>query len=194
MSFAFTPDDKLPEVIHVQARRFGDARGWFMETYREKAFREGGVDVSLVQDNHARSQDRGTVRGLHFQTGAHAQAKLIRCVRGRILDVVVDIRPSSPRFGQYTGVELAANDGRQLYVPAGFAHGYCTLEDETEVAYKTSAYYAPQAEGGIAHDDPAIGIDWQIPRDERVLSEKDQRLPSLAEYRAMLAQMEADAP
>lgn len=193
MPFVFKPDGTLPEVIHVQARKCGDARGWFAETYREHAFREGGVAASFVQDNHARSEERGTVRGLHFQTGEHAQAKLVRCLRGRILDVAVDIRPESPRFGMFTSVELSEGDGRQLYVPVGFAHGYCTLDEGTEVAYKTSTYYAPQAEGGIAHDDPAIGIDWRVPPADRILSDKDRALPTLSDYRTMLEQMEPEA-
>ena len=181
MPFVFKPDEKLPEVIHVHPLRFGDARGWFSETYRADEFQAAGIEGAFIQDNHSRSASQGTLRGLHFQIAPHAQAKLVRCVRGRILDVAVDIRKGSPRFGQATSVELSAQDGAQLYIPVGFAHGFCTLDDDSEVAYKTDAYYAPDYERGIAHDDPAIGIDWPFPPDARILSDKDRELPLLAE-------------
>lgn len=187
MPFEFKPDALLPEIIHVRAQRFGDARGWFAESFRSGVFAAAGIPGPFVQDNHSRSADRGTIRGLHFQSKPHAQGKLVRCVMGRILDVAVDIRKDSPRFGKAMSVELTAEGGEQLFIPRGFAHGFCTLEDDTEVVYKTDAYYAPDHDCGIAHDDPAIGIDWPIPPSARILSDKDQKLPRLAEIVELVA-------
>lgn len=152
-----------------------------METYREAAFRQLGIEAAFVQDNEAMSLERGTLRGLHFQAPPHAQAKLVRVLRGAIFDVAVDIRNGSPSFGRWLGVRLDDEAGEQLYIPAGFAHGYCTLEPRTVVAYKCDAYYDAPTEGGLLYSDPAIGIQWPMPVERMILSEKDRGLPTLAE-------------
>ena len=170
----------IPDVILVTPKRHGDARGFFSETYRADAFAEAGISGPFVQDNHAYSQQAGVLRGLHFQKPPHAQAKLVRCTQGAIYDVAVDIREGSPTYGRYIGAELSAETGAQLYVPEGFAHGYLTLTRDCHVQYKTSAYYAPETEGGLAWDDPEIGIEWPIEGLEITLSEKDKILPSLS--------------
>jgi dTDP-4-dehydrorhamnose 3,5-epimerase len=154
----------------------GDARGFFIETYRESALRELGVTDSFVQDNHSRSR-QGIVRGMHFQPG---QAKLVRCVRGAILDVIVDIRRGSPQFGEARGFQLDDTDHHQLYVPDGFAHGFCVLSELADVAYKTSAYYDPGSEAGFAFDDPEVAIEWPSEL-ELIASERDRSAPRLAE-------------
>jgi dTDP-4-dehydrorhamnose 3,5-epimerase len=164
----------------VSARRFGDARGVFAETYSRRDFAALGIPDAFVQDNFSRSVPVGTVRGLHFQTAPEPQAKLVRVTRGRILDVAVDLRPGSPGFGRHVAVELSAENGLMLYVPVGFAHGFATREPETEVAYKVTGYYAPACDAGIAWDDPALGIAWGVAPGEATLSDKDRRLPRLA--------------
>lgn len=174
------PDPALPEVLHLRAARHGDARGWFSETFNEAAFRAAGVPAEFVQDNHSRSAEAGTLRGLHYQSPPHAQGKLLRCVRGRLLDVIVDIRAGSPRFGQHTAFELDEAGGAQVYVPEGFAHGFCTLEPGTEVIYKVTRYYAPEHDFGIAFDDPALGIRWPFPAEALTLSARDRKHPRLA--------------
>lgn len=171
----------IPAVKIITTRRFGDARGFFTETWNRKRFAEAGIDLDFVQDNHSLSGPAGTVRGLHFQSPPFAQDKLVRVVRGRILDVAVDIRRSSPTYGRHVAVELSAGNGRQLLVPVGFAHGFCTLEPDTEVLYKVSAYYAPEHDHGIAFDDPDLGIAWPVVPGAAVLSEKDRHHPRLAE-------------
>jgi dTDP-4-dehydrorhamnose 3,5-epimerase len=164
----------------IEPRRHGDARGWFMETYSERAFTERGIAHRFVQDNHSMSAERWTLRGLHYQAPPHGQAKLVRCLRGRIFDVAVDLRAGSPTFGRWTGVELSAENGRQLFVGIGFAHGFLTLEEGCEVAYKVSDLYAPECEGGVRWDDPRVAIGWPLPPGVRpLLSEKDEALPSL---------------
>ncbi|WP_411289116.1 dTDP-4-dehydrorhamnose 3,5-epimerase [Phenylobacterium sp.] len=168
----------LPEVLLITPRRHGDARGWFSETWSRKAMLEAGVDADFVQDNQAFSARRGTLRGLHFQMAPHAQAKLVRVLRGAIYDVAVDIRQGSPTFGRWVGAELTAERGEQIWVPRGFAHGYCTLSDDTELVYKVDALYAPQAEGGLIWNDPDLGIDWPVAGDV-VTSDKDKTLPRL---------------
>ncbi len=170
----------LPGLKLVRPRRFGDARGWFVETYRRDLFAEAGIVDDFVQDNQSFSAARGTVRGLHLQKPPHAQAKLFRCIRGRILDVAVDLRRSSASFGRHVSVELDAQDGAALYIPIGFAHGFCTLTENVEVAYKVSAVHAPESEIGILWNDPALGIAWPV-GEEAVLSERDRRLPRLDE-------------
>ena len=170
----------IPDVILVTPKRHGDARGFFSETFRADTFAEAGIPGPFVQDNHAYSQQPGVLRGLHFQKPPHAQAKLVRCTQGAIYDVAVDIRRTSPTYGRYVGAELSAENGAQLYVPEGFAHGYLTLTPDCHVQYKTSAYYAPETEGGLAWDDPELGIDWPIEGLDIILSEKDKILPPLS--------------
>jgi dTDP-4-dehydrorhamnose 3,5-epimerase len=169
----------VSDVRLLTPRRFDDERGWFSETFNARALAAAGLDVDFVQDNRAFSHAVGTLRGLHFQVPPHAQAKLIGCVRGRIFDVVVDLRKNAPSYGKWVGAELTAENGKQLFVPVGFAHGYVTLEPDTEVFYKVSAYYAPDHEGGLRFDDPEIGIDWPLPASGAILSPKDRILPSL---------------
>ena len=171
----------LPDVKIIQPKKFGDHRGFFSETYSQKAFHEAGIDIVFVQDNHSLSAVVGTLRGLHFQSPPFAQDKLIRVPRGRILDIAVDIRASSPDFGKAVAVELSAENWLQVLVPAGFAHGFVTLEPDTEVLYKVSAPYAPDHDHGLAFDDPALGIDWGIPADRLSLSEKDRTHPCLVD-------------
>ncbi len=167
----------------IVPRRYGDARGWFMEVYSEPAFAAMGIDCRFTQDNHSLSAPRFTLRGLHFQTPPRGQDKLVRCIRGRIFDVAVDVRKGSPTFGRWVGAELSAENGHQLFIPIGFAHGFVTLEPDCEVSYKCSDTYAPDHDGGIRWDDPAIGIDWPIP-DGTVpeLSAKDTVQPMLADF------------
>jgi dTDP-4-dehydrorhamnose 3,5-epimerase len=169
----------LDGPLLIQTRRFADARGVFVETFSGRDAEALGVEEDWVQDNFSRSAHRGTVRGLHFQTAPHAQAKLVRVLRGAVLDVAVDIRPGSATFGRHIAVELSGENGMQLYVPAGFAHGFCTLGEDTEVAYKVSDYYAPACDAGLAWDDPDLGIAWPVGRDAAVLSDKDARQPRL---------------
>ncbi len=171
----------LPDVKIVTPRRFGDHRGFFCETWSRKAFAEAGIDLDFVQDNHSLSAAAGTLRGLHFQSPPAAQDKLVRCTRGRIRDVAVDIRRSSETFGKHVAVELSAENGRQLLVPVGFAHGFVTLEPDTEVQYKVTAPYAPENDEGLAFDDPALGIDWGLPTEALTLSDKDRKHPRLSE-------------
>lgn len=167
--------------IHVTPRRFGDSRGWFVESWNKARFEEWGITCDFVQDNHSLSAAKGTLRGLHFQTGEHVQAKLVRCLRGRVFDVAVDVRRDSPTFRQWVGVELSAERGNQLFVPPGYAHAFLTLEDACEVAYKVDAYYAPSADGGIAWNDPEVAIAWPLAAGELpLLSDKDAKLPTLA--------------
>lgn len=172
---------KLPEVLIVEPRRFGDARGWFVETWSQRDLAAAGISAVFVQDNHSYSAEVGTLRGLHYQRPPHAQDKLIRCTRGAIWDVAVDIRKGSPRYGQWVGVELTAENGRQLFVPKGFLHGFVTLAPQTEVQYKCSDYYAPDCDGSVRFDDPAIGVDWPLAGAAPVLSAKDVAAPLLSE-------------
>lgn len=171
----------LPDVKIVTPRRFGDHRGFFCETWSRRDFAEAGLDFDFVQDNHSLSAAVGTLRGLHFQSPPAAQTKLVRCTRGRILDIAVDIRHSSATFGRHVSVELSAESGRQLLVPVGFAHGFVTLEPNTEIQYKVTAPYTPQNDEGLAFDDPALGIDWGFPAEALTLSDRDRRHPRLSE-------------
>lgn len=175
----------LAGVIIVTPKRHGDARGFFSETYSRRDFAAIGVDGEFVQDNHSLSATVGTIRGLHFQTPPFEQGKLVRVARGRVLDVAVDLRRSSPTFGRHVAVELSAENGRQLWVPAGFAHGFCTLEPDTEVLYKVTGYYSREHDAGLAYDDPALGIDWPLPPSGPVLSDKDRAQPRLADLAAV---------
>lgn len=169
-------------VRRIQTRRFSDDRGWFSETYSAPKLLELGIETPFVQDNQSFSIPVGTIRGIHFQRPPYAQAKLVRCVRGKILDFAIDLRRGSPTFGKYVAAELTAENGDQLYVPVGFGHAFVTLEPNTEVAYKVSEIYAPQSDGGIIWNDPTIAIKWPLPVSGAVLSEKDKKLPSLAEF------------
>ncbi len=174
-------DAAIPGIKIVTPKKHGDARGFFSEVYNRTAFESVGLHFEFVQDNHSLSAAAGTLRGLHFQTSPFAQDKLIRVSRGRILDVAVDIRRSSPTFGKYVAIELSAENWRQLLVPIGFAHGFVTLDPETEVLYKTTAVYSADNDRGIAWDDPDIGITWPLPPAGPILSDKDRRWPRLRE-------------
>ena len=171
----------LPGVLVITPRRFGDARGWFEETWSARALAEAGFARPFVQDNHAMSARRGTLRGLHFQSPPHAQDKLLRCARGAILDVAVDIRRGSPTYGRSAAVELSEENGRQLLVPRGFAHGYLTLTDRADVLYKVTDAYAPETEGGLLWSDPALGINWPVAPEEAVVNARDAAWPTLTE-------------
>ena len=171
----------IPEVKIVTPKKFGDARGFFSEVYSRKAWAQAGLDYDFVQDNHSYSAEVGVIRGLHFQIAPFAQAKLVRVARGRILDVAVDLRAGSATYGRHVAVELSAENWRQLFVPVGFAHGFCTLEPHTEVLYKVTQVYSPAHDKGLAFDDPALGIDWGVDPAKAVLSDKDRRHPRLAE-------------
>ncbi len=172
----------------ILPRRHGDARGWFTETYNRDTFAGLGIDCIFVQDNHSLSAPPFTLRGLHFQTPPRAQDKLVRCIRGRIFDVAVDIRDGSPTRGQWVGAELSAENGLQLFVPVGFAHGFLTLEPDCEVVYKCSDTYAPDHDAGIAWDDRAVGIDWPLPAGTLPeLSAKDGVQPLLADFASPFA-------
>ncbi len=182
---------ELDSVFLMKPRRFEDERGVFFETYRRAVFAEHGLDLDFIQDNFSRSTHPGTVRGLHFQTPPHAQAKLVRCVRGAIRDVAVDLRAGSPTFGRHVAVELSAANGHALFVPAGFAHGFATLEPDCEVAYKVDAYYAPDHDAGLIWNDPALGIDWGVDDADAVLSPKDRALPGWADFETPFSFSEA---
>lgn len=169
-------------VIRITPKRFQDARGWFSETWRRDRYAAAGIDVDFVQDNHSYSRPAGTLRGIHFQTPPFAQAKLVRCLRGRIWDVAVDLRAGSPTYGEWVAAELTAERGEQLFVPGGFGHAFLTLEPDTEVAYKVDAVYAPECDGGIAWNDSDIAIDWPLPGAAPELSDKDAQLPRLKDF------------
>ena len=169
----------LPGVLIIEPRVFGDARGFFMETWNAGAFAAAGLDLAFVQDNHSRSQ-KGVLRGLHFQNPG-PQGKLVRVTSGAVYDVAVDLRASSPTFGRWTGVELSADNKRMFWVPEGFAHGFLTLEDNTDFLYKCTAPYAPHSEHTLAWDDPAVGIDWPDLGMAPIISDKDTRGASLAD-------------
>ena len=164
----------------IATKRHGDRRGFFAETYSRRKYSELGIEDEFVQDNHSLSREVGTLRGLHFQAPPHAQAKLVRCGRGALFDVAVDIRRGSPTYGQWQGYELTAKNGEQLYIPVGFAHGFVTLEPDSEIVYKCSDYYAPETEGAVKWNDPDIGIDWPTEADP-ILSDKDAVAPLLSE-------------
>lgn len=172
----------IPDVRVLIPGKFGDHRGFFSEVYNRRTLAEAGIAIDFVQDNHSRSAFRGTVRGLHFQTPPHAQDKLVRVVRGSVFDVAVDLRRSSPTYGRHVSVVLTAQAWNQILVPVGFAHGFMTLEPDTEVVYKVSDFYAPDHDEGLRWNDPALGIEWPIAEDEAVLSEKDRRQPGFAGF------------
>jgi len=171
----------LEGVFEIVPRKFGDHRGFFSETYSAKSLAEAGIDLQFVQDNHSYSAAKGVLRGLHYQLPPRAQDKLVRVVRGAILDVAVDIRKSSPTFGKWISLEVSAEKWNQILVPKGFAHGFVTLVENTEVVYKVTDYYSPEHDRSIRFDDPAIGIDWPIPASGVQLSDKDRNAPLLAD-------------
>ncbi|WP_099731302.1 MULTISPECIES: dTDP-4-dehydrorhamnose 3,5-epimerase [unclassified Acidovorax] len=178
----------IPDVVLIQPKVFGDARGFFFESFNQRVFNEAtGTSHQFVQDNHSRSA-KGVLRGLHFQLEPWAQGKLVRCVRGAVFDVAVDIRKNSPSFGQWVGAELTEENNQQLWVPPGFAHGFLTLSDTADFLYKTTAYYAPEAERSIAWNDPRIGVTWPETGDSPVLSNKDRDAPRLDDLIAILDQ------
>lgn len=164
-------------VMLVEPAVFGDHRGFFMESWSKRSFEEAGLYYDFVQDNHSRSTVKGTLRGIHFQRGQWAQAKLVRCVRGAVLDVAVDLRPESPTYKKWVAVELSAENKKQLLIPRRFGHGFVTLTDEVEFLYKADQFYAPGHEGGIRWNDPELNIDWGV--EAPVLSDKDRKLPWL---------------
>jgi dTDP-4-dehydrorhamnose 3,5-epimerase len=175
----------IPEVKVITPRRFGDHRGFFAEVYNRRALVAAGIDIEFVQDNHAYSAAAGTLRGLHFQKPPAAQTKLLRVLRGRVVDVAVDLRRGSPTFGGHVMVELSAAAGNQILCPKGFAHGILTLEPDTEVTYKVDAYFAPELDTGVRFDDPDLAISWPIPHQEIILSDKDRELPRLRDLPAI---------
>jgi dTDP-4-dehydrorhamnose 3,5-epimerase len=177
----------LMPVIIIKTQRFSDSRGWFCESYVDRRWKEYGVDAEFVQDNHSYSAAAETIRGIHFQTPPYAQAKLVRCVRGRIMDYAVDLRAGSPTFGKYMAAELSEKNGDQLFIPIGFGHAFITLEPDCEVIYKVSDYYYPECDGGIRWDCPGIDINWPLNGKQPSLSSKDRDLPLLAEFSSPFA-------
>ena len=171
----------IPDVLMLRPKRHGDARGYFVETFSDRNFRRQVADVAFVQDNEALSAQKGTVRGLHFQRRPSAQGKLVRALKGALFDVAVDIREGSPTFGRHVSALLTAETGDQLWVPPGFAHGYCTLEADSVIAYKVTDFYSVADDAGLAWDDPALGIEWPVGSGEALLSDKDMRQPKLSE-------------
>lgn len=169
----------IKDLIIIEPKVFGDNRGWFTESYSKKKFEDSGIEIEFVQENHSFSAKKGTLRGLHFQIAPKAQTKLVRCTRGRILDVAVDLRKSSNTYRKWVAVELTKKNKKQLLIPKGFAHGFVTLTDNVEVQYKVDEYYAPECDRSIRFDDPEIGVEWGI--DNPILSEKDLKAPSLAD-------------
>ena len=187
MSSILVEATAIPDVKIITPKKFGDHRGFFSEVYNRQAFAEAGIALDFIQDNHSLSAQVGTLRGLHFQSAPFAQDKLVRVPRGRILDVAVDIRKSSPTFGRHVAVELSAENWRQLLVPIGFAHGFVTLEPDTEVMYKVTNYYSAANDLGLAWDDPDLAIAWPLPPGGAVLSDKDRKHPRLRDLPAIFA-------
>lgn len=174
---------KLDGVVIIEPDVFGDNRGFFMESWNKKKMAEAGLDYDFVQDNHSKSTVKGTLRGIHFQKGDKAQAKLVRCVKGAVLDVAVDLRRNSPTFKQWVGVELSEENKKQLLIPRGFGHGFVTLTDDVEFLYKADNYYAPEADAGIRWNDPEIGVEWGV--EKPLLSEKDKNNPFLEDCKEL---------
>ena len=176
-------DTEIEDVKIIEPDCFGDHRGWFMETYSTNKFKEIGIDNDFVQDNHSMSQKKGTLRGLHFQNNPYAQAKLVRCTKGKVIDVAVDIRKGSPTYKKWVSVELTAENKRMFYIPCGFAHGFLCLSDDVEFQYKVDNLYSKECDRGIRYDDPSIGVDWGSLLDgiEPILSDKDKNGPTLDE-------------
>jgi dTDP-4-dehydrorhamnose 3,5-epimerase len=176
-----TMETALPEIKVVMPRRIGDTRGFFSEVWNSRDFASAGIDAAFVQDNHVRNPLKGTLRGLHYQVPPAAQGKLVRVTRGAIFDVAVDIRQDSPRFGRHAAAVLTADNWYQLWIPPGFAHGYCTLEDDTEVQYKTTDFYSPAHDRGITWSDPMLMITWPVTVETAIVSDRDRALPRLVE-------------
>ena len=176
-------ETKLNGVVIIEPDVFGDNRGFFMESWNKKKMEEGGLYYDFVQDNHSKSTVKGTLRGIHFQKGDKAQAKLVRCVKGAVLDVAVDLRKNSPTFKQWVGVELSEENKKQLLIPHGFGHGFVTLTDDVEFLYKADNYYAPEADAGIRWNDPDIGVEWGV--ENPILSEKDKTNPFLKDCKEL---------
>lgn len=174
---------KLDGVVIIEPDVFGDNRGFFMESWNKKKLEEARLFYDFVQDNHSKSTVKGTLRGIHFQKGDKAQAKLVRCVKGAVLDVAVDLRKNSPTFKQWVGVELSAENKKQLLIPRGFGHGFVTLTDDVEFLYKADNYYAPEADAGIRWNDPDIGVEWGL--ETPILSEKDRKNPFLKDCKEL---------
>lgn len=172
----------LPGVLILTPRRFGDDRGYFSEVWNRETLRKAGIDIDFVQDNHSLSRPVGTVRGLHYQSPPHAQDKLVRCGAGVVFDVAVDARAGSPNYGQWVGVELSAENGCQLLIPKGFLHGFVTRAPNSELLYKCSDVYAPDCDGAVRFDDPDLGIDWGIDSATAILSDKDRKAQSFADF------------
>ena len=176
----------IPDVKLIRPRKFSDARGFFSETYNKKLFSDAGIDLEFVQDNHSFSRSTGTLRGLHYQSPPFAQDKLVRVVSGRIFDVAVDLRRAASSFGTWTSAIISAGDWSQIFVPIGFAHGFCTLEPDTEVIYKVTNYYSAQHDLGIRWNDPDLKIAWPIPEDQVQLSDKDSKQPYFRDIAGVL--------
>lgn len=174
----------IADVMLLQAKSFQDDRGAFSETWNRHAFKELGIDADFVQDNHVKSLKTGTLRGLHYQAPPHAQGKLIRVIKGAIFDVAIDMRHQSPSYGKHVSATLTAENQVQIWVPEGFAHGYVTLEPDTEVLYKVTDFYAPDTEGGILWNDPDLGIAWPVDAEATILSEKDLQLPLMRDVKS----------
>ena len=172
----------IEDVVLCIPHRFQDARGFFVETWNDRVFREKVADVSFVQDNHSLSVPPGTVRGLHFQRPPTAQGKLVRVTRGSVVDVAVDLRRGSPNYGRHVKAVLTADKGEQLWIPAGFAHGFCTLEPNTEFLYKVTDFYSPADDGGLIWSDPDLAVDWQLDGRKALVSPKDEKLPRFADF------------
>lgn len=177
MAFKFTPFPELPDVVLIEPRVFGDARGWFVESYKQSEFEAAGIARSFRQDNHSRSIGKGVLRGLHYQKDPMAQGKLVRCIVGEVFDVAVDIRRGSPTYGRWVSTILSAENHATLWVPEGFAHGFQSLTDACELAYKTTNEYSSSHDGAIRYDDPELGVAWPLPAQN--LSAKDERAPLL---------------
>ncbi len=174
-------ETEIPDVKILKPVKHGDHRGFFSETWNRKTLLDAGIDINFVQDNQSLSADKGTIRGLHFQIPPFAQDKLVRVVRGSILDVAVDLRKDSPTFGKHVSAVISAREWNQILVPVGFAHGICTLEPDTELIYKVSNYYAPSCDKGMLWNDPELGIDWPVEQGEAILSDKDLNQPTFGE-------------
>ena len=188
MPFSFTPIliGDCADIIELRPKKFGDGRGFFSEIYNKTELADAGFEFDFIQDNHSMSRPKGTIRGLHFQIAPFAQTKLVRVAKGAIFDVAVDIRTGSPTYGRHANIVISAETWNQVLIPAGFAHGFCTLEPDTEVIYKVDAAYSPQYDRGLLWNDPVLGIQWPVEPDKAVLSDKDRNHPTLAQLPVVL--------